>query len=175
MGAAASSSEFQDEIRKPGDGSDLADLDFEGMRQELTKLREKLYKFAEDSIPNGVKVDGSDVCTSANAAENRAACLKEILYVREMIRMTSNTSGRRMRRKASMQAMKELEEAEAAEAAAAARVASSDDEERPETDEEEQVHEVPAAGFSKLCIGGDGSGGGGGDDDDILLVSAKGK
>lgn len=93
MGGGASG--LAQEARKPVDGSDLKDEAFEGVRAEICRLRGLLYKYSE----NPLDADASDLCAHDTEAENREACMKEILYVREMIRMRTAGGGRRMREK----------------------------------------------------------------------------
>ena len=92
MGGGASG--LAQEARKPVDGSDLKDEAFEGVRAEICRLRGLLYKYSEN-----LDADASDLCAHDTEEENREACMKEILYVREMIRMRTAGGGRRMREK----------------------------------------------------------------------------
>ena len=107
MGAGASGLEA--EAALPLDGSDLDGVDYLGVRGELSRVRTLLNKFNNEPV----SLDASDLCVHASDAENREACLNELVYMREMIRLTSATGGRRMRRKASLLAMKEDEAAAA--------------------------------------------------------------
>ena len=122
MGAGASGLEA--EAALPLDGSDLDGVDYLGVRGELSRVRTLLNKFNNEPV----SLDASDLCVHASDEENREACLNELVYMREMIRLTSATGGRRMRRKASLLAMKLREEDEAAAAAAAAEGGSEEGE-----------------------------------------------
>lgn len=88
MGAGALKG-LDQEVAKPLDGNDLDDLDYAGVREEVIRLRTLLCKYCEE----GMLQDASDICDERDGDDvNRGNCLKEVLYVRQMIRM--NTAGK---------------------------------------------------------------------------------